>query len=116
MKILQVLVLLFLLNFIANAQDKSAILTGNVYDNYGSLIVNATIKFKDSNKKEFECKSDRFGEYRIVLPIGTYSIKFEAKGFQTFQVKKYKIVEMSDSKTSLHFDVILDLPHYKHRS
>jgi len=68
------------------AQDTSATIEGTVLDPSGSAVANAkvTITNTDRNQVIREVTTGMTGAYTAaLLPIGSYSIKIEAKGFKT---------------------------------
>src|SRR5439155_22547653 len=71
------------------AQLSTATLFGTVTDNTGAVIANATITLTqiDTNFTR-SLKSNQQGQYRgEFLPIGSYTAKVEASGFQVIQQK-----------------------------
>ena len=77
--------LLFLSPWAAYAQEVSAGITGRVTDPSGSAIVGAAVTAKDQDRgTEWPTKTNEDGIYAFPrIPIGTYSLKIEAKGFKT---------------------------------
>ena len=77
--------LLFLSPWAAYAQEVSAGITGRVTDPSGSAIVGATVTAKDLDRgTEWPTKTNEDGIYAFPrIPVGTYSLKIEAKGFKT---------------------------------
>src|SRR5262249_25164608 len=67
------------------AQEVSAGITGRVTDPSGSAIVNATVTAKDVDRgTEWPTTTNMDGIYSFPrVPVGTYSLKVEAKGFKT---------------------------------
>ena len=67
------------------AQEVSAGITGRVTDPSGSAIVGATVTAKDQDRgTEWPTKTNEDGIYAFPrIPVGTYSLKIEAKGFKT---------------------------------
>jgi hypothetical protein len=67
------------------AQEVSAGITGRVTDPSGSAIVGATVVAKDVDRgTEWPTVTNQDGIYAFPrIPIGTYSLKIEAKGFKT---------------------------------
>src|ERR1039457_2415283 len=68
------------------AQEVSAGITGRVSDPSGSAIVGATVTAKDLDRgTEWPTTTNMDGIYAFPrIPVGTYSLKIEAKGFKTF--------------------------------
>src|SRR5438552_9574955 len=67
------------------AQEVSAGITGRVTDPSGSAIVGASVTAKDLDRgTEWPTVTNQDGIYAFPrIPIGTYSLKVEAKGFKT---------------------------------
>src|ERR1035438_4471398 len=66
------------------AQEVSAGITGRVTDPSGGSIVGATVTAKDLDRgTEWPTKTNEDGIYAFPrIPVGTYSLKIEAKGFK----------------------------------
>jgi Carboxypeptidase regulatory-like domain/TonB dependent receptor len=66
------------------AQEVSAGITGRVTDPSGSAIVGAAVTAKDQDRgTEWPTKTNEDGIYAFPrIPVGTYSLKIEAKGFK----------------------------------
>ena len=71
--------------WLANGQEVSAGITGRVTDPSGSAIVGATVVAKNEARgTEWPTTSNEDGIYSLPrVPVGTYSLKIEAKGFKT---------------------------------
>src|SRR5436190_18139859 len=69
----------------AYAQEVSAGITGRVTDPTGSAIVGAAVTAKDQDRgTEWPTTTNEDGIYSFPrIPVGTYSLKVEAKGFKT---------------------------------
>src|ERR1035437_2085153 len=67
------------------AQEVSAGITGRVTDPSGSAIVGAAVTAKDQDRgTEWPTTTNMDGIYAFPrIPVGTYSLKIEAKGFKT---------------------------------
>src|SRR5215831_15132345 len=67
------------------SQEVSAGITGRVTDPSGSAIVGASVTAKDVDRgTEWPTVTNQDGIYAFPrIPIGTYSLKVEAKGFKT---------------------------------
>ncbi|HEY0426662.1 MAG TPA: TonB-dependent receptor [Pyrinomonadaceae bacterium] len=76
--------LLFVLNFAARAQQPAATLTGIVTDAAGAVIPGATVAATNNATNLYQNTiTDDKGVYTISgLPVGEYTIRFEAAGFQ----------------------------------
>ena len=105
MKVLQILVLIFGLTFFANAQ--SAVLSGTVYDHYGSVIPSSLVKLRDSKGKEYQTYSNEDGVYQIKLAKVFYSIEINTNLFKSFRIKKYFVPPFNNGK--IYLDVALDI-------
>jgi hypothetical protein len=68
------------------AQEVSAGITGRVTDPSGSAIVGASVAAKDQDRgTEWPTKTNEDGIYAFPrIPVGTYSLRIEAKGFKTY--------------------------------
>src|SRR5260370_20092770 len=77
--------LLCLSPWAAYAQEVSAGITGRVTDPSGSAIVGAAVTAKDPDRgTEWRTKTNQDGIYNFPrIPVGTHSLKVEAKGFET---------------------------------
>src|SRR5450432_2197586 len=66
------------------AQEVSAGITGRVTDPSGSAIVGAAVTAKDQDRgTEWPTTTNEDGIYAFPrIPVGTYSLKIEAKGFK----------------------------------
>jgi hypothetical protein len=71
--------------WLASGQEVSAGITGRVTDPSGSAIVGASVMAKDLDRgTEWPTTSNEDGIYAFPrIPVGTYSLKIEAKGFKT---------------------------------
>ena len=116
MKILQILILMFGLVVFTNAQK--AILSGNVYDANGSLIVGAKVTAINEKDEKFETGTNSDGVYVLNLPFNSYNSKSDfqiakyeiivaKEGFQKNFVKDFKFVPSSEGKMNL--DIALDV-------
>ncbi|MDE3165257.1 MAG: carboxypeptidase regulatory-like domain-containing protein, partial [Acidobacteriota bacterium] len=83
--VLLIVGLMCLYPWIASAQEVSAGITGRITDPSGSAIVGATVTAKNVDRgTDWPTTSNEDGIYTLPrLPIGTYSLKIEAKGFKT---------------------------------
>jgi hypothetical protein len=116
MKILQILVLMFCLVVVANAQK--AILTGSIYDPSGAVIVKSKVTAINQKGEKFEALSNEEGVYVLNLPldkykpvldqkITKYEIVVEASGFEKYTLKDFKFI--SSSKEQMNLDFALDV-------
>src|SRR5260221_3708390 len=66
-------------------QDVTATITGTVIDSSGAVVSGATVTAKDTERGTvFTEQTNVDGYYTILrLPVGTYDLKVEAKGFST---------------------------------
>ena len=69
----------------ALAQDVTATITGTVTDPAGAPILGATVSAKDTDRGTvWTSPTNETGSYNLIrIPIGTYDLRVEAKGFQT---------------------------------
>jgi hypothetical protein len=116
MKILQILVLIFCLVVVANAQK--AILTGSIYDPGGAVIVKSKVTAINQKGEKFEALSNEEGVYVLNLPldkykpildqkITKYEIVVEGLGFEKFVLKNFKFV--GATKGQMYLDFALDV-------
>ena len=95
MKILQILVLIFGLVVVGNAQsiNKETVLKGTIFNQAGGLITDVWITIKDAKGKGFKFQP-RYGPYRIQILPGTYSIEFKykkSKLYETYKIENYEV-------------------------
>lgn len=121
MKSLQLLVLIFLLASIANAQKAN--LTGSVYDANGSVITKAVVIAVNEKGERFGTLSNGEGVYVLELPYNPYSsgtadfklakyeIIVESNGFEKFVLKDFKFVNSTRGKMFLDF--VLEVHTFK---
>ena len=83
-----------LLSHRAAAQEVTAAVSGQVTDQSGAVIANATITATDVNRgTKFGTKSDAAGEYYLPrLPVGTYTLQAESSGFETVDRSAFTLV------------------------
>jgi hypothetical protein len=76
---------LFLTISVSVRAQSTAVLRGSVTDPAGAIIPNATITVRDlATSLERTSQTDSEGNYQIAaLPVGTYRLEAQAKGFQT---------------------------------
>jgi len=80
----------FLLIFLCStgwAQEVTGSIAGTVHDSTGAVVPNATVTVKNTDRNAVmrAVKTDDQGNYVVpLLPIGNYSLTFEATGFRTF--------------------------------
>ena len=113
MKVLQILSLILSLAVFANAQK--TVLTGNVYDAYGALIVKSKVTAVNQKGEKFEAFTNEDGAYTLNLPyneyqpanvgfrIAKYDLIVEAHGFEKFTLKDFKVVGQYVDKMRLDF-------------
>ena len=80
--------------FAARAQDVTATITGTISDPSGAPIVGATVTAHDTERgTNWSAVSNQAGLYNIIrIPVGTYTLKVENKGFQTAAVPAFTLV------------------------
>jgi uncharacterized membrane protein YgcG len=82
----QALVILFLCAVTVVAQQSSGTLRGQVADEFGGLIVGATVTVADQNGVEKTATTDGEGNYAFAsLPPGRYVLTAAAPGFATYE-------------------------------
>jgi hypothetical protein len=69
----------------AMGQEVSAVINGIVTDPSGAAVVGATVSATDTQRGTvYTAQTNEAGFYNLLhIPIGTYTLKVEAKGFQT---------------------------------
>ncbi len=90
----------------ANETDYS-ILTGTVFDDYGSIIVGAKIVASGRDGTKWEAFVDEKFVYVLELPLGTYTLQISKEGFCPAVFREYRIVKSTFGKLSL--DVALNV-------
>jgi hypothetical protein len=119
MKVLQILVLIFSLIIIANAQHASniqeklkqkMILTGAVFDKNGAVILDAKIVAYQNGGTKYEFNTNTDGIYKTELPLAIYQIEISASGFCTSKIENYRVVNSTYNKMSS--DVVLEVTSY----
>src|SRR5260370_14085820 len=75
-------------------QDVTATITGTVSDPSGAPIVGASVTAKDTDRGTLHtAQTNEAGVYNVVrVPVGTYDVKVEAKGFQTSLVSSVTLL------------------------
>ncbi len=78
---------------LASAQNVTASITGSVKDATGAVIPNAAVKATNTGTKtQFDGTADAEGSYLLRnLPVGVYTLRVEAKGFQSFEVRDLRL-------------------------
>ncbi len=76
------------------AQDVTATITGTITDPAGAPVVGATVTAHDTERgTNWTSITNESGIYNILrIPVGTYELKIENKGFQTSAVKPFTLV------------------------
>jgi len=78
----------------ARSQEVTATITGTVTDSSGAALAGATVTAKDMDRGTmWPATTNGEGIYSILrIPVGTYSLKVEAKGFQTAEYPPFTLV------------------------
>jgi Carboxypeptidase regulatory-like domain len=78
----------------ARAQDVTATITGTVTDPSGAPIAGATVTAHDTERgTAWTSLTNEAGLYNIIrIPVGTYDLKVEAKGFQRTAIAPFTLV------------------------
>src|SRR6266849_1445205 len=116
MKKLQTLGLgLFLMTLVAllcsaNAawgQDVTATITGTITDSSGAPLAGATVTAKDTDRGTvWSATTNESGIYNILrIPVGSYSLKVEAKGFQTALYPAFTLVLNQTARVDVQMKV-----------
>ena len=99
MKLLQVLVLIVGLVVLANAQKTSV--SGTVYDSNGAVILETKVYATNAKGQKIETIVNTEGNYLLELPVGAYTIEFNATNFEKVKLENYKIVNSYTGKMNL---------------
>ena len=121
MKILQILVLIFGLTVLVNAQK--AVLSGTVYDPVGAVIPEVKVTAVDEKGEKFESVTNDDGVYALSLSYNLYdartssanfkiakfeiTVDLENRGFEKFVIKDFKFIPAYSGK--MFFDIALDV-------
>ena len=86
------------------AQGDRGVVTGLVTDNSGSAVISAHVSLLNTaTNQSLQTVSNDTGNYRFILvPIGIYSLKASAPGFQTFERK--------DIQVQVNQTTVIDVP------
>ena len=104
MKVLQILVFIFGFSIIGFSQNTT--LSGSIYAPNGALIQFAEVKAKTNDNKEFISKANEDGAYELNLPVGIYTIEFNAINFQPVILKNHRVIKSSGQK--MYLDISLN--------
>ncbi len=87
----------------ARGQDVTATITGTVSDPSGAPIVGATVTAHDTERGTlWTSLSNESGLYNLIrIPVGTYDLKVEQKGFQTAVVAPFTLVLNQTAKIDI---------------
>ncbi len=96
------------------ADAQKAILSGNVYDALGALIIGAKVTATNESGEKFEAVTNDKGIYILNLPfnshssnlkykIAKYDILVEQKHFENFLLKDFKFIPSPKNKIHLDF-------------
>jgi hypothetical protein len=105
MKALQTLVFILGLSIVGFSQDTA--LRGSIYASNGALIQFAEVKAKSKDSKEYSSRTNEDGVYELNLPIGIYTIEFNAINFEPVILKNYRVIKSSGQK--MHLDISLNV-------
>jgi Carboxypeptidase regulatory-like domain len=77
-----------------SAQDVTAAITGTVSDPSGAPVVGATVTAHDTERgTNWTSQTNADGVYSLIrIPVGTYTLKVEAKGFQSSAFPAFTLV------------------------
>ena len=74
----------------------AAEINGIVVDWQDARIVNASVVIEGNNFRS-AIASNEIGEFRMVLPAGTYKLTVSQPGFKTYVIKKLRILESNNA-------------------
>ena len=91
----------------ASAQNITASITGTVKDATGAVIPNAAVKATNTGTKtQFDGTADSQGSYLLRnLPVGVYTLRVEAKGFQSFEVRDLRLQVNETARVDANMNV-----------
>lgn len=102
MKVLQILVLMFGLSVLANAQK--VVLSGKITDTNGGVIPQVKVVLIE-NKNSFSTITNDDGYYSLQIPAGIYLIEFYGvAGFLKTNVENYRV-----APTKMNLDIVLEV-------
>ncbi len=88
-------------------QDVTATITGTITDASGAPVAGASVSAKDMDRGTvWPAKTNTDGIYNILkIPVGTYSVKVEAKGFQTALYPPFTLVLNQTARVDVQMKV-----------
>jgi Carboxypeptidase regulatory-like domain/TonB dependent receptor len=91
----------------AFAQDVTATITGTITDSSGAPLAGATVTAKDLDRGTvWPATTNTDGIYNILrIPVGSYSFKVEAKGFQTALYPPFTLVLNQTARVDVQMKV-----------
>ncbi|HYH87263.1 MAG TPA: carboxypeptidase regulatory-like domain-containing protein, partial [Pyrinomonadaceae bacterium] len=93
----------------AFAAQTTGALTGRVTDQFGAVVVGASVFVKDAGGTERQAVSDSEGRYVFSgLAPGTYSVRVEARGFAAFERAEVEIVRGATKQLDARLTVGLE--------
>ena len=92
---------------VAWSQDVTATITGTITDASGAPVAGASVSAKDMDRGTvWPAKTNTDGIYNILkIPVGTYSVKVEAKGFQTALYPPFTLVLNQTARVDVQMKV-----------
>jgi hypothetical protein len=110
MKILQVLILVFGLFVVADAQNISersekSTLSGTVFDETGAVIPETKVTFTDKAGKVFSVSTNEDGVFQIELNEGKYTVEFYKTNFKRYKIENYRLA----FRSKMQFDISLEV-------
>ncbi len=101
-------VIAVLLAIIGEAQTPS--LRGQIADEAGAIIPNATLTLTPENGKARSVKANAVGEFSLSgLPAGTYTVTVEFEGFEKYVQTKVQIPQAAPLKIALKVAAVSDI-------
>jgi hypothetical protein len=91
----------------ARSQDVTATITGTITDSSGAPLAGATVTAKDMDRGTvWPATTNTEGIYNILrIPVGSYSLKAEAKGFQTALHPPFTLVLNQTARVDIQMKV-----------
>ena len=80
-------------------------LTGTVYDDFGSVIPDAIVKIRDTDKTDRMARTNGEGVFKIDLKGGNYLVEVQAVGFHIFRLEKFRVMTRGVQNLDLVLEV-----------
>ncbi|HWQ55393.1 MAG TPA: TonB-dependent receptor [Bryobacteraceae bacterium] len=88
------------------AQATTARVVGIITDASGAAVPNASVVATNTaTSQEFKTSSNPLGNYELVLPVGSYTLDVESKGFQKTQVTRFNLSVDQEARVDVKLQV-----------